>query len=830
MIKNFLTLLFFFPLIVYSQDLILVDNPEGKYGFVDKYGDTIIDCKYDYAENFSGGLALVKNNLRYKLVDTTGMLHDLDKYDSTAFFRHDMGEYHSGLPIIKKLWNCAYISSGGDVYLDLPYQDATSFFGGKAKVIDGDRYNYISKNGLLLGSWRMIEDDYHAIKKDDKFGYIDRNGKLKIDYRFENAKDFEDGFAQISNGKFWAVIDKSGERISDWYEEIESFNGKTAIVKKLGNIGFINREGKFMEQWYKSIEPLEFGLYKVKKYEQFAIVNNDGYLVTQWFDKIYHFEDGYIKVKKGDKYAYLNRIGALVVGWYDNIGEVKNGLIRISDEDKYAFYSVEKYFTSDFYDYLGNFNDGLAIVKKDGKFGYVNTLGNLVIDPQYDDATPFHGGLAQVEKDNKAAYINKDGKVQMGWFESKKYIFEEPPRGLIAVKFGRKYGFQTLNGRRVISAKFNYAENFNNGLALVKNNPKEMYITKSGKLKPLSTNPDNDSLRRNLGYGYSGDPVKITVWECAYIDYNGDIVFNLDDKATDAYSFDNKKAKIVKADKYNYINLEGEIIGEWKEFPDDYHAAFKNGKFGYINKNGQKVIDYKFNYAYDFKDGIAKVRIGSRTTGKRAYINRKGEFITKKYDQISDFENSIAVAELNGKFVLVDTSGKEITDWYDKIHDFSEQIAVVEQNGKFSYVNYKGYEFDKWFDEADDFKGGRAKVKIHGKWGFVNRKGKVVVRADYEDVWNYQNNIAKVEKNGKYAFIDLNGKLITEWFDRIFFFSDERAVIVKDGKWGYIDVTGRIVIKPVYDRAFAFSGGEALVVSEGEMVKIDKEGNFIKEE
>lgn len=825
--KIFIIWLFLSPIISFSQGLFVVRNSDGKYGFADKNGDTLIECKFEYAENFSGGLALVKNNLRYTIIDTTGLLWSLDDYDGTPRFRHDMGEYHSGLPVIIKQWDCSYISSSGETYLKTPYQDAESFINGKAKVYDGDKYNYISKNGLLLNNWKYKVDNYHSIKNNDKFGFIDQNGKLVIDYQYTEAKDFKDGFAQIGNGTYWSIIDDNGTRISDWYEKIENFKGNLAVVIKLGNKGFINKQGRFVGKWYEEVEPLDYGMYKVKKYEQYAVVNSEGFLVTQWFDNIYNFQKGYLKVEKEGKVAFLNKIGAMAIGWFDNISDINDGVTRIYDNEKYAFFNVDKFFISDFFDYLSDFSDGIALVKKDGKFGYITKDGEMLYNFEFDKATPFEGGVAQAEKDGKAAYINTSGEIVLGWLESKTYFYKDPPRGLIAVKIGRKYGFQTINGRRVISAKFDYAENFYDGLALTKNNPKEMLIDKEGNLKPLTAYPDDNSIRLNLGYGRDEKPIKTTVWECSYIDYNGDIALKLD--YNDAFSFSNGKAMVVKGDKYNYIDIKGKTIDKWREFPDDYHADFNKGKFGFINKNGVTVIDYKYNYADDFNNGKAKVRVGNRTTGKFGYINRKGEFVTKMYSSISEFEFGVAIVENDGKYSVIDTSGAEISDWYDKIDNFSEKYAKVKLGEKYSFISIKGDRFDGWFDDAGEFAGGRAKIKIGDQWGFVGRSGEVTVRPQFDKVWNFENNIAKVEKDDKSAFIDLNGKLITNWFDRIFMFSDERAVFCKENKWGYVDVNGRIVIKPIYDRAFAFTDGIAFVVENGQMVKIDKLGKKIEE-
>lgn len=825
MIKKVLFFLFIFINVNgISQDLILVQNLKGKYGFINKYGDTIIECKFDYAENFSEGLALVKNNLQLKLIDTSGLLYDLKEYSGSQIFRHDLGEYHTGLPIIVKVWDCGYISSSGEYYLKIPYTDATSFKDGKAMVFDGDRYNIITKNGMLLNSWQPIEDQYHAIKKGKKFGYIDKNGSLVIDYKFQNAKDFHNGFAQISNGTYWALINLKGEKITDWYEKIIPYQGDLAVVYKLGNVGLINKEGKFVGQWYQQITPMEYGLYKVKKYDKYAIVNKDGYLVTQWFDEIYDFKNGFVKVKKGEKYAYLNKMGGQVIGWFDEIEEIQQGIISIKQGSQYGFYNVESFYISPLFDYLGKFVEGMAIVKKDGKFSYIDKKGNMLFPFEMDSCYNFKGGIAKVVKNDEAAYINQKGEIILGWNKVKHYLDEEPPMGIIAVKIGSSYYFETLNGRKLINDKFDYAENFSEGLALVKNNPTKLYIDKTGNTVPLSDYPKNKNLRLDLGAGHSEKPVKVTHWDCAFIDYNGDIKIDLSEY-DDAASFYQGKAMVIKGDKYNYIDKKGKLQGDWIEFPDDYHAVFNKGLFGFVDKNGELVIDYKYNFASDFKNGLAKVRIGDRTTGKIAYINRHGNYQTKFYDDISDFKNNIAIATIGSKYVLIDTSGKEISLKYDKIFQFKENIARVLNDGKYSFIDIKGIQIAKYFDKAEDFVGGRAKINKYGKWGFISKNGKIVVRPDYDQVWNYQNNIAKVELDDKYAFIDLNGKLITQWFDRLYMFSEDRAVIAVGNKWGYVDINGKIIIKPIYDKTFAFNDGKAMVIKDGVMLYIDKYGN-----
>lgn len=53
----------------------------------------------------------------------------------------------------------------------------------------------------------------------------------------------------------------------------------------------------------------------------------------------------------------------------------------------------------------------------------------------------------------------------------------------------------------------------------------------------------------------------------------------------------------------------------------------KSGKYGYIDKKGKMVIKAKYDDAYSFSDGLAKVRHGNKVQ----YINQAGKVkISKK--------------------------------------------------------------------------------------------------------------------------------------------------------------------------------------------------------
>ena len=822
-------LLIFFSLISFSQNLTPICNSKGQYGFVDENSDTVIACQYEYAEDFSNGLALVKNNMQFMLLDTSGIHRELEEAEPNGEIRYELGTDHSGLPLIVRVWECAYINLIGEVSLEIPYQDACSFVDAKAKVIDGDKYNYINRNGILMSQWQYIEDDYRPIKYKDKYGYIDRNGKLVIEYQYLGARDFKDGYGQVYDGQFWSLINKTGKIISDGYEVIHDFDGEIALVQKIGNYGFINSDGRFVGKWYSNIELLGFGLYKAFKYETFAVVNQKGVIVTDWFDEIYEFDGHFLKVRKEEKYAYLNDIGALAIGWYDEISDIQDGIIIVKNDEKYAFYNINNFYISNWYNYMSSFSEGLAVITdENNKYAFIDKNGIIELGFQYDYAEPFVNGLAVVEKDNKVAYIQKSGKPLIGWRDKIEYFNSSPPQGIIAVKYGTKYGYETINGKRIITAKYDWADNFYEDVALVKTNFRYMLIDLKGNLKELDSYPtDSLTTRLDWGNGHTGKPVKVGVWDCEFINYDGRTVLEL--PYSDAFSFRDGKAKVINGDKYNYIDHEGTLLGEWVDLVDNYHAVIENGKFGYIDKNNKLIIPHQFNYAKDFHDGIAIIRKGSRRTGKYAIINKTGMLISDLYDEILDYKNFTAKVRNIDKFGLIDTSGALLTvEWYDEIKDYQEGFAVVKKNEKYAYINKNGKLISGWFLDAYNFSNKRAKVLGENGWGYINYKGEIKIPTIYCQVWDFENNVAKVERDGKYAFINIKGEIITDWYDRMFGFSEGMAVVCKEKKWGYININGELAIECKYQRAFAFYQGTGFVIENGERKTINKEGEIIE--
>ncbi len=120
--------------------------------------------------------------------------------------------------------------------------------------------------------------------------------------------------------------------------------------------------------------------------------------------------------------------------------------------------------------------------------------------------------------------------------------------------------------------------------------------------------------------------------------------------------------------------------------------AKENGKYGYIDIEGNVVIDFKYDGAYHFYENLALVYKINNNNYSYGFINTEG----------------IEVIPLV----------------YEYAENMSEGRALVRIDRKFGYINSKGdLIIDTLFDEADSFKNGEAKVKINESEFQIDKAG-----------------------------------------------------------------------------------------------------------
>lgn len=259
------------------------------------------------------------------------------------------------------------------------------------------------------------------------------------------------------------------------------------------------------------------------------------------------------------------------------------------------------------------FSEGLApVAKSDGLWQYIDKKGQTVIPPAYSSAGIFSEGLAGVctRKPSRCGFIGKDGKPAIPLrFGGKVKKFSS---GLAPVSNGSGWGFIDRQGKLVLPFVHDDALGFSQGLAPVKHKELWGYIDRSGKVvipfRFESAYPFSDG--RALVYDknrYGG-----STRGYRYIDKTGK------DASSGRYDYARPYRKGLGAVRIDFIwkclDLSGAVV--WtsprkymmvQSCDDPLHAARLQGKVGFVDRTGRVAIKPRFDWAWPFSDGMARV-------------------------------------------------------------------------------------------------------------------------------------------------------------------------------------------------------------------------------
>lgn len=342
----------------------------------------------------------------------------------------------------------------------------------------GYKYEYIG----------YFSEGFALVKKDGKYGFIDKTGKLVIPAIYEKVQPFSEGLAAVGIGVTLEDIYKNkdieNKDIED--EDIENKDIKDRLRKSIIDHfnhfktlpitvkivwGFIDKTGKLViPAIYDDVQPFSEGLAAVEKNGKCGFIDKNGEeIVPPVYDWVSDFNNGFAIIEKDRKFGFIDKTGKEIVS-----------PIYESMPPSSKWYLV----------YLSSFNDGLAAVRENKKWGFIDKTGKLVIPTIYEDIQPFREGLAAVKKDGKWGFIDKKGKLVIpavfysaSWFNEGLASFDKvlkTEQGVV-YKSDVRSGFIDRTGKIVIPAIYEEVQDFSEGLAAVKKNEKWGFIDKTGK-------------------------------------------------------------------------------------------------------------------------------------------------------------------------------------------------------------------------------------------------------------------------------------------------------------------------------------------------------------
>jgi hypothetical protein len=268
----------------------------------------------------------------------------------------------------------------------------------------------------------------------------------------------------------------------------------------------------------------------------------------------------------------------------------------------------------------------------------------------------------------------------------------------------------------------------------------------------------------------------------------------------------------------------GQIFAQQDQF---LMPAKKYGKWGFINKSGDWVINNQYEEAYYFSEGLAAVKY----FGNWGFIDRHGEWVVQpEYRDAKPFREGLACVMKNNFWGYITKKG----DWHFEpklkvVSSFSDGKAIIKNDEGFIFINRDGDRILKHsFERALPFSEGLAFVIYNGYKGYIERNGNWLIKHDYDEAYSFSEGLALIKTENKYGFIDQGGDLsIQPMFDDANYFMEGLAAVKKHDSWGYINQKGQFVIEARFDAAFPFSNNFAVVKSAGKFGLINRDGDWV---
>ena len=589
--------------------------------------EVVFDDLFYEAEDFTKGLAIVvkEKGISYecKVINRKGqtimhinrggqVVDDIKDAYTVRHIADCLKEYSKSPGKIRRFIDEGYwifVDRDGNIISRIPCPDGRD--DREYALIDWEEFEARYKNLLY---------PVKSNTKPSKWGYRDLENKMVIDFQFDRAKPFSEGMAAVKKDKKWGFINQEGIfTINPLYEQAENFVGELAAVRKDKAWGLINKEGTVVADFqYKKIDSIGNGLIPVRMRREWGFLDAQGRVVAKCqYEEIDDPSEGMVPVKLNKKWGCLDELGRLAVECqYEEIEAFSDGKAKARKGKNWGVIDRSGRVIIPFeYGYLGEFSDGMIVftnlvpVAFSGpiRYGFLNSQGQVIVEPKYQAVTSYYQGIAEVmDDDENLGLVDKEGNMVLDclysfigisfddiWFQE---MIHYPNRPFLD---GGIYDqFVLMDGY---------------GLEEFLEDTNTDHIKKMKLLTGVTRNSYSPLI-----------PVLPNDKKWGFVDYDGNIVIEC-------------------------------IYDEVKPFCEGLAAVKVNGKWGYINDRGRVVIPIQYANADSFSEGLAAVNMVQDRLFKRyGFINKEGKLVIgHEFTDVGRFSEGLARVTLKGeKFSL----------------------------------------------------------------------------------------------------------------------------------------------------------------------------------
>jgi hypothetical protein len=596
-------------------------------------------------------------------------------------------------------------------------------------------------------------DGFARVKRNNKFGFYNAEGKLIVPFKYDYAGSFGEGKAIVKNLGEWFFINSKGEKILELPKMFQHVDGIERIFPNLykctssGNTFYLhlNDDDQFLKiEEIRELSDSGISRFTVlEKYrKKYGIINDQGRIVLPaTYDKIHRYQEGLYTIQENTKYGVVNEKGVIIVpvkyqkldrySKFKEYGIIEaeierytcdvysaTGKLIISHKEYPSYQLIDdfikvnrkgNYGVLDFqgeqvlpceYESIGyEIYPKQFIVEAKGRYGVLDAQGNIIIPFKYTYIEKFYlKNYKARDKSGKVGIISSEGKiiVPVRFSNIKMMDF------LIKARLDQKYFFYNLSGEELLS-------NQEGAPKLFIASPDQGRIHRFGD-KYFRRNR-TDFYFLNLRRSFDSQIYLLKNKEARFIPIETNITFNYELlKQIDVgvyYIYDNRNSGIILFDStvskvYHEIkpeNIKGDknrniIINDARE---EYRSVSRSFV---LNAKLEKITEGTYSEIHPCPNGMYLVEnkryVSSegKSYSVMDYLDKKGQEVTNERFEFAepfDVSNTAIVGNSNKKYGVIDQYGAEIVILnFNEVKRITNGFLLKYQGDKTFKVDLKG--------------------------------------------------------------------------------------------------------------------------------------------
>lgn len=378
------------------------------------------------------------------------------------------------------------------------------------KVIHYSGLNVVT---TCLQDVKIINSNYLAVKKDDRWAVSTLTGRMLTDYSWDDIQQFDDVVVFKKSGKYKLVRENDLAKAADQlpisfsqdFDEVKNWSNGMIWVRTGREQGVINQN---LKEWIKKdlqeIEQTFFGAttntslgYKLydnssSPSQLFIHVEVNQPWVSVQQEGMWHLIDPVTKQFESPPFDSIMFNGPFAIGMINDslrIYLTKNDVVELTHNSKIQFIpgrdslffllveEAEKKIVYDSkgkqlfvtsFDRIEYNNEGFFTVYKKDKRGLIALNGKLIVQPEYDAIGTVNKGIVQTIKDKKFGLLDVVRRKEIKTEYDKNLI----PYNANALTTSKKglYGMVGWDNKTILPFEYEEIQYWNDSSALLKKN------------------------------------------------------------------------------------------------------------------------------------------------------------------------------------------------------------------------------------------------------------------------------------------------------------------------------------------------------------------------